>query len=61
MVEPKLQILLQRRDCSFNAARFYVFAMEPSLYVDAVLVRAWGRIRSLGRQRLTPAAAAGNA
>jgi predicted DNA-binding WGR domain protein len=51
MVEPKIQILLQRRDCARNVARFYVLAIEPSLYGDAVLVRAWGRIGSLGRQR----------
>jgi predicted DNA-binding WGR domain protein len=52
MVEPKLQIVLQRRDCACNLARFYVLAIEPSLFGDAVLVRAWGRIGSLGRQRL---------
>jgi predicted DNA-binding WGR domain protein len=52
MVEPKLQIVLERRDCRCNLARFYVLAVEPSLFGDAVLVRAWGRIGSLGRQRL---------
>jgi predicted DNA-binding WGR domain protein len=52
MVEPKIHIVLQRRDCTRNVARFYVLAVEPSLYGDAVLVRAWGRIGSLGRQRL---------
>lgn len=61
MVEPKLQILLQRQDCSFNAARFYVLAIEPSLFGEAVLVRAWGRIGSLGRQRLDLYASAGEA
>jgi predicted DNA-binding WGR domain protein len=52
MVEPKLQIVLERRDCERNLARFYVLAIEPSLFGDAVLVRAWGRIGSFGRQRL---------
>jgi len=61
MVEPKLHILLQRRDCARNVARFYVLAIEPSLYDDAVLVRAWGRIGSLGRQRLDLYASAGEA
>ena len=50
MVEPKLQVVLQRRDCARNAARFYVLAIEPSLYGDAALVRTWGRIGSLGRR-----------
>ncbi len=35
-----------------NLSRYYVLAIEPSLYGDAALVRAWGRIGSLGRQRL---------
>ncbi|WP_353646265.1 WGR domain-containing protein [Mesorhizobium sp. WSM2239] len=61
MVEPKLQIVLQRRDCACNLARFYVLAIEPSLFGDAVLVRAWGRIGSTGRQRLDLHASAGEA
>lgn len=61
MVKPKLHIVLQRRDCARNVARFYVLAIEPSLYGDAVLVRAWGRIGSLGRQRLDLHASAGEA
>lgn len=61
MVEPKIQILLQRRDCARNVARFYVLAIEPSLYGNAVLVPAWGRIGSLGRQRLDLYASASEA
>ena len=61
MVEPKLQVVLQRRDCARNAARFYVLAIEPSLYGDAALVRTWGRIGSLGRQRLDLYASAAEA
>jgi predicted DNA-binding WGR domain protein len=45
MVEPKLQVVLERRDCVRNVARFYVLAIEPSLYGDAVLMRAWGADR----------------
>ena len=52
MVEAKLQIVLWRRDSTRNVSRYYVLAIEPSLYGDAALVRAWGRIGSLGRQRL---------
>ncbi len=35
-----------------NVAREGCTTFEPSLYGDAALVRAWGRIGSLGRQRL---------
>jgi predicted DNA-binding WGR domain protein len=52
MVEAKLQIVLRRQDSTRNVSRYYVLAIEPSLYGDAALVRAWGRIGSLGRQRL---------
>lgn len=52
MTEPKLQIVLHRRDTESNMARFYVLAIEPSMFGDAALVRAWGRIGSTGRQRL---------
>jgi predicted DNA-binding WGR domain protein len=52
MVETTLQIVLRRHDSTRNVARYYVLAIEPSLYGEAALVRAWGRIGSLGRQRL---------
>jgi predicted DNA-binding WGR domain protein len=61
MIEPKLQIVLQRCDCAGHVARFYVLTIEPSLFGDAALVRAWGRIGSFGRQRLDLYASAGEA
>lgn len=49
----KLQMLvLERRDASRNMARFYVLAMEPTLFGDTALVREWGRVGSLGRRRI---------
>lgn len=33
-------------------ARFYVLAIEPTLFGDAALVREWGRIGTSGRRRL---------
>jgi len=49
----KLQILvLERTDPSRNMARFYVLAIEPTLFGDAALVREWGRLGSRGRRRL---------
>lgn len=52
MGEAKLQIVLRRHDPTRNVSRYYVLAIKPSLYGDAVLVRAWDRIGSFGRQRL---------
>ncbi len=61
----KLQMLvLERIDPSCNMARFYVLAIEPTLFGDAALVREWGRKGSLGRRRLdlqADAASAGEA
>ncbi len=33
-------------------ARFYVLAIEPTLFGETALVREWGRIGSWGRRRL---------
>jgi predicted DNA-binding WGR domain protein len=53
MAAHKLQMLvLERREPSRNMARFYVLAIEPTLFGDAALVREWGRIGCLGRRRL---------
>ena len=49
----KLQMLvLERRDASCNMARFYVLAIEPTLFGEMALAREWGRIGSSGRRRL---------
>jgi predicted DNA-binding WGR domain protein len=45
-------LVLERRDPSLNMARFYVLAIEPTLFGDAALVREWGRLGSRGRRRL---------
>lgn len=53
MAAHKLQMLvLERREPSRNMARFYVLAIEPTLFGDAALVREWGRIGCLGRRRV---------
>ena len=57
--ERKVQMLvLERRDESRNIARFYVLAIEPTLFGDSALVREWGRIGTWGRRRLDLYAAA---
>ena len=53
VADHRLQMLvLERRDPSRNMARFYVLAIEPTLFGDMALVREWGRIGSQGRRRL---------
>lgn len=50
---PRLQMLvLDRTDPQHNMARFYVLAVEPTLFGDAALVREWGRWGRSGRRRL---------
>lgn len=49
----KLQLLvLERRDEGCTMARFYVLAIEPTLFGDTALIREWGRIGAKGRRRL---------
>jgi predicted DNA-binding WGR domain protein len=49
----RLQMLvLERVDESLNMARFYVLALEPTLFGDAGLVREWGRSGCSGRRHL---------
>ena len=53
IIDHKLQMLvLERRNASRNMARFYVLAIEPTLFGEMALVREWGRIGSWGRRRL---------
>ncbi|MGE7471978.1 WGR domain-containing protein [Bosea sp. NPDC003192] len=50
---PRLQMLvLDRSDPAQNMARFYVLAIEPTLFGDIALVREWGRRGCSGRRRL---------
>jgi predicted DNA-binding WGR domain protein len=53
IIDHKLQMLvLERRNPSCNMARFYVLAIEPTLFGEMALVREWGRIGSWGCRRL---------
>ena len=45
-------LLLERRDPLRNVARYYVLAIEPTLFGDTALVREWGRLGCRGRRRL---------
>ena len=47
-----LHIVLERVDPARNVARFYVLSIEPTLFAKHTLIRRWGRIGCLGRERL---------
>jgi predicted DNA-binding WGR domain protein len=49
---PSLHIVLERIDPARNIARYYVLSIEPTLFAKHTLMRRWGRIGSLGRERL---------
>jgi len=53
MPQDKIQyLILDRRDPAANMARFYVLAIEESLFGDAALIREWGRIGTAGRRKI---------
>jgi predicted DNA-binding WGR domain protein len=50
---PMVQLLvLDRIDDARNIARFYVLAIEPTLFAEVSLVREWGRLGANGRRRI---------
>lgn len=44
---------LRHVDPAKNMARFYVLALQPTLFGEVALVREWGRIGSPGRVQVT--------
>jgi predicted DNA-binding WGR domain protein len=49
---PSLHIVLERIEPARNIARYYVLSIEPTLFAKLTLIRRWGRIGCLGRERL---------
>ena len=49
---PSLHVVLERIDPVRNIARYYVLSIEPTLFAKHTLIRRWGRIGCLGRERL---------
>jgi predicted DNA-binding WGR domain protein len=45
-------LYLERIDASRNMARFYVLAVQPTLFGELSLIRRWGRIGSRGRDKI---------
>ncbi|WP_370652158.1 WGR domain-containing protein [Phenylobacterium sp.] len=44
-------MMLRRVDPSRNMSRFWSARLQPSLFEEVLLVRAWGRIGSRGQER----------
>lgn len=47
------RVHLRHVDPAKNMARFYVLALQPTLFGEVALVREWGRIGSPGRVQVT--------
>ena len=45
-------LVLHRCEPTCNMARYYVLAIEPSLFGDATLIREWGRLGRPGQRRV---------
>lgn len=46
------QINIRRFDETVNMARFYAMSIETSLFGGFALVRRWGRIGTMGQERI---------
>lgn len=46
------QVILRRIDPARNMARFYCVTLQPTLFGEVSVVRAWGRIGTRGRMKI---------
>jgi predicted DNA-binding WGR domain protein len=46
------QTVLRRIDPARNKARFYCLSLQPTLFGEVSVVRAWGRIGTRGRMKI---------
>jgi len=46
------QTVLHRIDPARNMARFYCLSLQPTLFGEVSVVRAWGRIGTRGRMKI---------
>jgi predicted DNA-binding WGR domain protein len=49
MLKQPYQLYIERTDATKNMARFYVLAIEPTLFGTPCLTRRWGRIGTAGQ------------
>ncbi|WP_312366586.1 WGR domain-containing protein [Ensifer sp.] len=50
MIEQYSNLYFQRIDPSRNMARYYALSIQPTLFGEIALIRAWGRIGTLGQE-----------
>lgn len=51
MIAQPYQLYVERRDPARNMARYYVLAIEPTLFGEVCLTRRWGRIGACGQAK----------
>ncbi|MEZ2223401.1 WGR domain-containing protein [Rhizobium sp. RCC_161_2] len=52
MIVQPYHLYVERIEPEKNMARFYVLAVQPTLFGEVSLVRRWGRIGTHGRQKV---------
>lgn len=52
MTDKQIELHFQRRDAARNMARHYALSLQPTLFGELAIVRAWGRIGTRGQQKL---------
>lgn len=50
MSQQQSSLRLQRIDVTKNMARYYALSIQPTLFGQTSLVRAWGRIGTRGKE-----------
>lgn len=50
MTQQCTDLYFQRVDPSRNMARYYALSIQPTLFGETSLIRAWGRIGTLGQE-----------
>jgi predicted DNA-binding WGR domain protein len=51
-IDADLFTCLTRRNRDLNMARFYGITLQPTLFGEMSVIRAWGRIGTRGRARI---------
>lgn len=52
MIAQPYHLYVERIDAARNMARFYALSIQPTLFGEPSLLRAWGRIGSRGQQKI---------
>jgi len=51
IIQPSFQLYCQRVDGRLNMARYYALSLQPTLFGEIAVVRAWGRIGHAGGEK----------